>query len=220
MGVLARWLAGHRTLHRLGQKGTAAPYLLPITLVLVLIGWVMFRAANVESAFTVYGGMLGLNGIAPGSNSSPTSPARTFSSWSWRSSRSLRTLLQEAHRCRDFGGSPRLRGLRQWCRGCHALARLSDRHEPPARGHRRPALEHRSRPFLYFSSDGRLNMSKLRQHTATLLLPTVFFGYAIYANSTMLLDTPRMPRESKVNDLSLSLSSTARRQGSRRAVQE
>ncbi|EHS51182.1 membrane bound O-acyl transferase MBOAT family protein, partial [Rhizobium sp. PDO1-076] len=38
---------------------------LPVTLVLVLIGWVMFRAANVGDAFTVYGGMIGLNGITP-----------------------------------------------------------------------------------------------------------------------------------------------------------
>jgi hypothetical protein len=47
-------------------------------------------------------------------------------------------------------------------------------------------------------------MSKLRQHTATLLLPTVFFGYAIYANSTMLLATPADAKGGKINDLSLS----------------
>lgn len=47
-------------------------------------------------------------------------------------------------------------------------------------------------------------MSKLRQHTATLLLPTVFFGYAIYANSTMLLAPPADAKGGKINDLSLS----------------
>ena len=36
---------------------------LPLTLLFVLIGWVMFRAAHVGEAFTVYGGMLGMNGL-------------------------------------------------------------------------------------------------------------------------------------------------------------
>jgi alginate O-acetyltransferase complex protein AlgJ len=32
-------------------------------------------------------------------------------------------------------------------------------------------------------------MATLRQHTATLLVPTIFFGYAIYANSALLLSS-------------------------------
>ncbi|PYB72486.1 alginate O-acetyltransferase [Rhizobium wuzhouense] len=47
-------------------------------------------------------------------------------------------------------------------------------------------------------------MANLRQHTATLLLPTVFFGYAIYANSTMLFTPPADAKGGKINDLSLS----------------
>ncbi|UJW74934.1 alginate O-acetyltransferase [Rhizobium sp. SL42] len=48
-------------------------------------------------------------------------------------------------------------------------------------------------------------MSSIRQHTATLLLPTVFFGYAIYANSTMLFAAAGSEAEAaQVNDLSLS----------------
>ena len=47
-------------------------------------------------------------------------------------------------------------------------------------------------------------MANLRQHTATLLLPTVFFGYAIYANSTMLFAPPADAKGGKINDLSLS----------------
>lgn len=39
---------------------------LPLTLILVLVGWVMFRAANIHEAFTMYGGMIGLNGVSPG----------------------------------------------------------------------------------------------------------------------------------------------------------
>lgn len=38
-------------------------YALPMTLLCVLIGWVMFRATHVGEAFEVYGGMIGLNGI-------------------------------------------------------------------------------------------------------------------------------------------------------------
>jgi alginate O-acetyltransferase complex protein AlgJ len=36
------------------------------TLLIVLLGWVMFRAENVTAAFAVYSGMLGLNGMVPG----------------------------------------------------------------------------------------------------------------------------------------------------------
>lgn len=35
------------------------------TMLIVLVGWVMFRAPDVAAALTVYGGMLGLNGVAP-----------------------------------------------------------------------------------------------------------------------------------------------------------
>ncbi|GFE63201.1 MBOAT family O-acyltransferase [Litoreibacter roseus] len=38
---------------------------LPMTLLFVLIGWVMFRAATVDEAFGVYAGMIGLNGLMP-----------------------------------------------------------------------------------------------------------------------------------------------------------
>lgn len=36
----------------------------PITMVFVLIGWVIFRAETVSQAFTIYGGMVGSNGLA------------------------------------------------------------------------------------------------------------------------------------------------------------
>ncbi len=36
---------------------------LPITFVIVMIGWVMFRAPTVEQAMFIYQGMIGLNGI-------------------------------------------------------------------------------------------------------------------------------------------------------------
>jgi alginate O-acetyltransferase complex protein AlgI len=35
----------------------------PVTMVLVLIGWVIFRAASISYAIAVYAGMLGLNGL-------------------------------------------------------------------------------------------------------------------------------------------------------------
>ncbi|KQV70460.1 MBOAT family protein [Rhizobium sp. Root1220] len=37
---------------------------LPMTLLVVLLGWVMFRAGSVNDAFAIYGGMLGQNGVA------------------------------------------------------------------------------------------------------------------------------------------------------------
>ncbi|MFD0978431.1 MBOAT family O-acyltransferase [Tropicimonas aquimaris] len=53
-----------------GYDRTAAgrAWSLPLTLLLVLIGWVMFRAADVGNALGVYAGMLGLHGaaMAPG----------------------------------------------------------------------------------------------------------------------------------------------------------
>lgn len=39
---------------------------LPMTVFCVLIGWVMFRSPDVQTAFGFYGGMLGLNGIGIG----------------------------------------------------------------------------------------------------------------------------------------------------------
>lgn len=38
---------------------------LPLTLLLVLMGWVVFRAENISDAFAMYQGMLGLNGLLP-----------------------------------------------------------------------------------------------------------------------------------------------------------
>lgn len=49
-----------------GKKGTPYPKLLalPITLVMVVTGWVMFRAADVTNAMGMYAGMLGMHGTA------------------------------------------------------------------------------------------------------------------------------------------------------------
>jgi alginate O-acetyltransferase complex protein AlgI len=51
----------------LGAKGGATPYprliAWPLTILLVVIGWVMFRAHSVSDAFAVYAGMAGLNGL-------------------------------------------------------------------------------------------------------------------------------------------------------------
>ncbi|ESQ74209.1 MBOAT family protein [Asticcacaulis sp. AC402] len=44
---------------------THTPLAWPVTMLVVLIGWVLFRAHNLTQAFTVYGGMLGLNGLTP-----------------------------------------------------------------------------------------------------------------------------------------------------------
>ncbi len=55
-------LAGERYL---GWDRRASGYwfALPLTLLLVLIGWVVFRATDVSQAFAVYGGMIGMNGL-------------------------------------------------------------------------------------------------------------------------------------------------------------
>ena len=47
------------------RAGLSKALTVPATLLLVVIGWVMFRAASVGEAFSVYAGMLGLNGMAP-----------------------------------------------------------------------------------------------------------------------------------------------------------
>ncbi|WP_322894167.1 MULTISPECIES: MBOAT family O-acyltransferase [unclassified Yoonia] len=55
------WLALERATGR--DKGADLPALAS-TLLIVLLGWVMFRAASVGAAWDVYAGMLGLNGVA------------------------------------------------------------------------------------------------------------------------------------------------------------
>ncbi len=57
------WLAVERATGRARGTTTAA---LGSTLLIVLLGWVMFRAATVTQAFGIYGGMIGLNGFAIG----------------------------------------------------------------------------------------------------------------------------------------------------------
>ncbi len=66
------WGAFHGALlaieRALGAKGGRSPWPAPIawplTMLLVMVGWVMFRAHDVGSAFAVYGAMLGANGMA------------------------------------------------------------------------------------------------------------------------------------------------------------
>jgi alginate O-acetyltransferase complex protein AlgI len=58
------WLAVERYLG-FANKVTTRRLAVPMTLLIVLIGWVMFRAANVSEALGVYAGMLGVNGLAP-----------------------------------------------------------------------------------------------------------------------------------------------------------
>ena len=63
------WHGGIMALERaLGAKGRSTVWpnglAWPLTMVLVLIGWVMFRAESVGDAFTMYAGMAGLNGWA------------------------------------------------------------------------------------------------------------------------------------------------------------
>ena len=57
------WLALERAMGRSKATDLAG---LGATLLIVLLGWVMFRAETVTVALQVYGGMLGLNGLAPG----------------------------------------------------------------------------------------------------------------------------------------------------------
>jgi alginate O-acetyltransferase complex protein AlgI len=59
------WLAGERFLGARKRDGSIYPaaLALPITLVLVVVGWVMFRAPDVTTAVGFYRGMLGLNGF-------------------------------------------------------------------------------------------------------------------------------------------------------------
>jgi alginate O-acetyltransferase complex protein AlgI len=59
------WMAIERKLNS-KSKTTVYPKLIamPLTFLLVVIGWVMFRAPTVEVALSMYAGMLGLNGAA------------------------------------------------------------------------------------------------------------------------------------------------------------
>ncbi len=51
----------------IGGKGRLSPWprliALPLTLLFVILGWVMFRSPNVQSAFSFYAGMSGWNGV-------------------------------------------------------------------------------------------------------------------------------------------------------------
>lgn len=59
------WMAVERALGiKTRETVWPRPVAWPFTMVLVLIGWVMFRAESVSQAFVVYAGMLGANGVA------------------------------------------------------------------------------------------------------------------------------------------------------------
>ncbi|MET3900453.1 alginate O-acetyltransferase complex protein AlgI [Devosia sp. UYZn731] len=45
------------------KKSATVPWSLLLTLLFIVLGWVMFRAPNVGAAMTMYGGMVGLNGL-------------------------------------------------------------------------------------------------------------------------------------------------------------
>lgn len=58
------WLAIERRYrHRLPRSGVEAPVALVRTLLLVMMGWVLFRAPSVSAAFDIYAGMVGLHGF-------------------------------------------------------------------------------------------------------------------------------------------------------------
>lgn len=60
--AIERWIAEKR-----GIKGTLSPYpkliAMPFTLLLAMIGWVLFRAPDMSAALEVYSGMLGHHGF-------------------------------------------------------------------------------------------------------------------------------------------------------------
>ena len=67
------WGLWHGSLMALERRraehiGSTAPrptwYAIPVTFVLVMLGWVLFRAASLTQALALYKGMLGLNGLA------------------------------------------------------------------------------------------------------------------------------------------------------------
>ncbi|MCB9797192.1 MAG: MBOAT family protein [Alphaproteobacteria bacterium] len=47
-----------------GRRRVVRPLPVPFVMLLVILGWVIFRAPDVGVALTMYGGMLGLNGLA------------------------------------------------------------------------------------------------------------------------------------------------------------
>jgi alginate O-acetyltransferase complex protein AlgI len=57
------WLAVERAT-RWSSASHKHWFALPVTLLLVMLGWVVFRAETVPAAFTIYGGLTGLNGFA------------------------------------------------------------------------------------------------------------------------------------------------------------
>ncbi|WP_195821356.1 MBOAT family O-acyltransferase [Roseobacter sp. MH60115] len=66
--VWGAWHGGLMALERaLGIKGKRqiipGAFAWPVTMVLVLIGWVVFRAESLSQAMSIYAGMLGLNGL-------------------------------------------------------------------------------------------------------------------------------------------------------------
>ncbi len=70
--IWGAWHGGLMAIERaLGGK-TGSPYpkliALPLTFILVLIGWVMFRAPHVTTAFGMYAGMIGMNGMTLSDN--------------------------------------------------------------------------------------------------------------------------------------------------------
>ena len=67
--VWGAWHGGILALERMaGAKRGGSPYpaliAWPLTMILVMIGWVMFRAESVGDAFVIYGAMIGLNAFA------------------------------------------------------------------------------------------------------------------------------------------------------------
>jgi alginate O-acetyltransferase complex protein AlgI len=56
------WLAGERSI-RWDKVARDHWFAWPLTLLVVLLGWVMFRATDVGNALDIYSGMLGLNGV-------------------------------------------------------------------------------------------------------------------------------------------------------------
>ena len=62
--VWGLWHGGWLALERAtGRNKATGPLALVSTLLIVLLGWVVFRAADLGNAFDVYAGMIGLNGV-------------------------------------------------------------------------------------------------------------------------------------------------------------
>lgn len=61
------WHGGLLALHRAWSRGGGrlpVALAVPLTLLAVMLGWVVFRAENIEQALRVYAGMAGLHGVA------------------------------------------------------------------------------------------------------------------------------------------------------------